>query len=115
MGYLFNVKPGETDYKMSQALVKLWTDFAATSYGLKLKIHSKTNEYDLMTRRGNPFLCRSELKFQDTIWSPWHATGLTTEAPGYLPMSYLKIDSKAEMIKEPFTERTDFWNNLGLI
>lgn len=33
MGYVFNVKPGDTDYKMSEAMVKLWTDFAASPYG----------------------------------------------------------------------------------
>jgi len=32
MGYVFNVKPGDADYKMSEAMVKLWTDFAAAPY-----------------------------------------------------------------------------------
>jgi len=58
-----------------------------------------------------PYLRKPEKVWGDVkAWNPMQPSELS----GLSPLKYLKIERNLEILVEPFVERMEFWNKLGI-
>jgi carboxylesterase type B len=82
MPLVSDITPDCNDYTMSVDLIKLWVDFA-----------KQRDTYE-----------NAPLQFRQVDWEPVD--------PSLDVIRYLRIDTNASMINEPFADRIRFWDNL---
>jgi carboxylesterase type B len=88
MPWVSEIYADNKDYAMSTDLVKLWVDFA---------------QEDSSSSANNK---NNSLQFRNVNWPR------VDSSDGRIPMKYLRLDLKPEIIDEPFTERIQFWDGL---
>lgn len=87
MPLLAKVSPSHRDYEFSREIIKLWVEFA------KADIDNSNSA------------AKTELQFLGEAWPPQDPSE---------PLQYFQLDLKPQLVSQPYTDRIQFWDSLGV-